>query len=202
MAALLANLPSRGLLVNFAFDNPLIKQKIEPSTYICSHNTDPPANQVIRTDPTNILIRNLTKRRQQTKRSRSDGKEADSSAQTSATPIDTASHANSTSSLSSRPLTRSNSSKPTNNHNHTVSACSSNSSSTANSRLKRRKDEQHSVANKRARKHDKLLELPITRLNTLNKTQLVELLREAKLPCSGSKPELLSRIREYRRQNR
>ena len=119
----------RRLLVRLLLHNVVTQSQRYRSLFV--------ANQVIRTDPTNILIRNLTKRRQQTKRSRSDGKEADSSAQTSATPIDTASHANSTSSLSSRPLTRSNSSKPTNNHNHTVSACSSNSSSTANSRLKR-----------------------------------------------------------------
>eukprot|EP00958_Prasinococcus_capsulatus_P002957 scaffold266_cov391-Prasinococcus_capsulatus_cf.AAC.9 len=55
----LLKLPSRGNLVNGVakFGAAL------PTKYICVHNTDPPRDQVIKTDPTNILIRALKQRR-------------------------------------------------------------------------------------------------------------------------------------------
>eukprot|EP01114_Cavostelium_apophysatum_P008186 TRINITY_DN2050_c0_g2_i5.p1 TRINITY_DN2050_c0_g2~~TRINITY_DN2050_c0_g2_i5.p1 ORF type:complete len:179 (+),score=31.97 TRINITY_DN2050_c0_g2_i5:19-555(+) len=53
----LANLPNKGNFVRIT-EAP-VKHDVAP--YVCTHNTDPPESQIITTDPTNILIRNLTK---------------------------------------------------------------------------------------------------------------------------------------------
>jgi len=53
----LADLPCRGF-----FSSPAIPPSNPDGlrVYICDHDTAPPEDQVIRTDPTNILIRSLT----------------------------------------------------------------------------------------------------------------------------------------------
>ncbi|GAB4820663.1 hypothetical protein N2152v2_007709 [Parachlorella kessleri] len=60
LASLLGNLPSRGTLTciqpGAAFTAP-------PTPYIAAHDTAPPENQVVRTDPTSILIRALQSRK-------------------------------------------------------------------------------------------------------------------------------------------
>ncbi|CAI5950324.1 unnamed protein product [Closterium sp. NIES-64] len=55
MSSLLANLPSRG---NFSAAACTLSSSIP--VYICDHDTSPPSDQIITTDPTNILLRALT----------------------------------------------------------------------------------------------------------------------------------------------
>eukprot|EP00697_Spironema_sp_BW2_P013229 gnl/Spiro4/323_TR203_c0_g1_i1.p4 gnl/Spiro4/323_TR203_c0_g1~~gnl/Spiro4/323_TR203_c0_g1_i1.p4 ORF type:complete len:108 (-),score=31.95 gnl/Spiro4/323_TR203_c0_g1_i1:155-478(-) len=55
----LANLPNQG---NFTRGRKLSGHSA-PSLYICTHNTNPPADQVISTDAAPILIRSLVDKR-------------------------------------------------------------------------------------------------------------------------------------------
>eukprot|EP00271_Cylindrocystis_brebissonii_P017004 TRINITY_DN423_c0_g2_i1.p1 TRINITY_DN423_c0_g2~~TRINITY_DN423_c0_g2_i1.p1 ORF type:complete len:186 (+),score=54.32 TRINITY_DN423_c0_g2_i1:297-854(+) len=59
-SSFLEGLPSRG---NFTKPSLLPPEPLR--AYVCAHDTRPPAAQVIRTDPTNILIRALTAKKQQ-----------------------------------------------------------------------------------------------------------------------------------------
>lgn len=54
----LLNLPARGCLVS---TTPILQS---PKTYVADHDTEPPEGQEIRTDPENILIRQLLQRRE------------------------------------------------------------------------------------------------------------------------------------------
>ena len=58
MSRHLVDLPSRGLLTVQPGQLGYKHRSVTPK-YISLHNTDPPVGQVVRTDPTNILIRSL-----------------------------------------------------------------------------------------------------------------------------------------------
>ncbi|KAK9809951.1 hypothetical protein WJX72_002364 [[Myrmecia] bisecta] len=70
---MLANLPCRGTLVAPA---PGAVISRSPPTYVCAHETEPPDDQVVTTDPTHILIRsqqNKKKAEQRAKQERGKG---------------------------------------------------------------------------------------------------------------------------------
>eukprot|EP00232_Nephroselmis_pyriformis_P004164 CAMPEP_0182912388 /NCGR_PEP_ID=MMETSP0034_2-20130328/37489_1 /TAXON_ID=156128 /ORGANISM="Nephroselmis pyriformis, Strain CCMP717" /LENGTH=104 /DNA_ID=CAMNT_0025049057 /DNA_START=55 /DNA_END=365 /DNA_ORIENTATION=+ len=54
LASLLGNLPSHGTMLRTTAPG------APPKTYVCDHQTEPPEDQRISTDQTNILIRALT----------------------------------------------------------------------------------------------------------------------------------------------
>ncbi|GAQ79458.1 hypothetical protein KFL_000310090 [Klebsormidium nitens] len=69
---LLVDLPSRG---NFVHAGPPVQGA--PSLYVCDHDTQAPDDQIITTDPTNILIRALTLRKDVKGRAKGGGGIAD-----------------------------------------------------------------------------------------------------------------------------
>ncbi|KAL6773904.1 hypothetical protein ACKKBG_A22985 [Auxenochlorella protothecoides x Auxenochlorella symbiontica] len=65
VAGFLADLPSRG---HFTRTKPGPTFLSPATPYIASHDTDPPASQVIKSDPTSILVRALQSRKEEAKR--------------------------------------------------------------------------------------------------------------------------------------
>ncbi|KAJ4712565.1 SAP domain-containing protein [Melia azedarach] len=68
----LLNLPSRGLFSSTAFSSSQGGMRV----YICEHDTSPPADQLIKTNQQNILIRSLTLKKQKGDPSSKDAKGA------------------------------------------------------------------------------------------------------------------------------
>lgn len=68
MSGLLDNLPSRGLC---SAPRPALHGA--PRVYVPVHDTAPPADQVVRTDATSLLIRSLTQHREREERARKAG---------------------------------------------------------------------------------------------------------------------------------
>ena len=68
MSGLLDNLPSRGLC---SAPRPALHGA--PRVYVPVHDTAPPADQVVRTDATSLLIRSLTQQREREERARKAG---------------------------------------------------------------------------------------------------------------------------------
>lgn len=69
-AKFLANLPSRGLFSSTVLSSNPGGMRV----YICDHDTAPPAEQLIKTNQTNILIRSLMLKKQKGDSSSKDGK--------------------------------------------------------------------------------------------------------------------------------
>mmetsp|Transcript_6868 Transcript_6868/g.17302 ORF Transcript_6868/g.17302 Transcript_6868/m.17302 type:complete len:127 (-) Transcript_6868:59-439(-) len=76
MAVFLENLPSRGLLTDVVKEDAPMG---EIPKYVAAHPTDPPSDQVITTDKTNILLRSLCKKTKKTNLSIEKGKSSESS---------------------------------------------------------------------------------------------------------------------------
>ncbi|KAH7549729.1 hypothetical protein ACOSP7_025351 [Xanthoceras sorbifolium] len=69
-ASILANLPSRGL-----FSSTVVSSNLDGMRdYVCVHDTSPPADQLIKTNQQNILIRSLTLKKQKGDPSSKDAK--------------------------------------------------------------------------------------------------------------------------------
>mmetsp|Transcript_2328 Transcript_2328/g.4709 ORF Transcript_2328/g.4709 Transcript_2328/m.4709 type:complete len:177 (-) Transcript_2328:163-693(-) len=77
MESLLSGLPSQGFFTSTNSGTFLKSSAQRIPTYVCEHDTAPPEHQIITTDPTNILIRDLTYKKNKEERTQKGKTEID-----------------------------------------------------------------------------------------------------------------------------